>query len=645
MSGDELGTAVCAIDVEAVTRLLTGGHDPNAARAPGGEDAFQPDRPLKMVMFRLSDSMLGDAERAQLAAIARILLAHGADPAPAMAIAEYRYGAYQGKDDAATWAAWHVVAAAASPYAVAERAVIKLQSTREVILAKAGKRPSSAAEVRAIMQHYADRLALKLGGIKVLHVAGTKGKGSVCAIAESVLRAHGLRTGMFTSPHLIEYRERIRIDGRPLSPSKFAAHFWATLRALQRSAPRLDDAAFPPMPSFFRFMTLFALNTFVAERVDIIILEVGIGGRLDSTNFLPPEVVTATAVTTLDLDHCAILGDTIELIAAEKAGIFKRGVPAVSIATQCASALSVLRAAAATAGAPFEVAAPLDDAVPALGLAGAFQRDNAAVALRLCEVALGDATRSPSLPPSTLRGLASCRWAGRAQTVRGDARRFGAALDVRVHLDGAHTPLSAQCCADWFRSQSPLAAAPAARHRILIFNCGSGRDPTALLRPLLGLFDAAIFCPPDFDKPTAKADPTGEVLLSAVLGDDPAALSAALDALRAEEAAALAAIGGSAGNLDSAHSAHLWQRRLAAVWVAMGGGDAARVQTAHTVAEAFDCCRLEGERVLAACGGGAAAADAGASARATVDVLVTGSIYLVGSALAALGWSEDDEGA
>ena len=145
MSGDELGTAVCAIDVEAVTRLLTGGHDPNAARAPGGEDAFQPDRPLKMVMFRLSDSMLGDAERAQLAAIARILLAHGADPAPAMAIAEYRYGAYQGKDDAATWAAWHVVAAAASPYAVAERAVIKLQSTREVILAKAGKRPSSAA--------------------------------------------------------------------------------------------------------------------------------------------------------------------------------------------------------------------------------------------------------------------------------------------------------------------------------------------------------------------------------------------------------------------------------------------------------------------------------------------------------------------
>jgi hypothetical protein len=335
MGGDELCTAVSAIDVAAVTSLLAVGHDPNAVRAPGGEDTFAPDRPLKMVMFRLSDCMLGDAERAQLAAIARLLLAHGADPAPAMAIAENRYGAYQGKEDgAATWAAWHVVAAAASPYAVAERAVIKLQSTREVILAKAGKRPSSAAEVRAIMQHYADRLALKLGGIKVLHVAGTKGKGSVCAIAESILRAHGLRTGMFTSPHLIEYRERIRVGGRPLSPSKFAAHFWATLRALQRSAPSLDDATLPPMPSFFRFMTLFALNTFVAERVDVIILEVGIGGRLDSTNFLPPESVTATAVTTLDLDHCAILGDTIELIAAEKAGIFKRGVPAVSIATQ-----------------------------------------------------------------------------------------------------------------------------------------------------------------------------------------------------------------------------------------------------------------------------------------------------------------------
>ena len=326
-------------------------------------------------------------------------------------------------------------------------------------------------------------------------------------------------------------------------------------------------------------------------------------------------------------------------------------IPPVSITTQSASALSVLRAAAAAAGAPFEVAASLDDAVPPLGLAGAFQRDNAAVALRLCEVALGDATRTPSLPPSTLRGLASCRWAGRAQTVRGDALRFGAALDVRVHLDGAHTPLSAQCCADWFRAQSASAAAAAA-HRVLIFNCGSGRDPTALLRPLVGLFDAAIFCPPDFDKPTAKADPTGEALLSAALGDDSAALAAALDALRADEAAALAAIGGEAGNIDAAQSAHLWQRRLAAVWVAIGGGDAARVQTAHSVADALDRCRLEGERVLAASGAGPAAgpaagtgAGAGERARASVDVLVTGSIYLVGSALAALGWSEDDEGA
>ena len=649
--------AISNLDLVEVRALLSSGADPNELTpqsAGGDEDPSQPDRPLKMVLFRVSDCMLSAAQHVVLTSIAIVLIKYGADPVPALVHAEIRYGRTT-SSGGVTGALVAILTSAGTEYERAEAALIELQSTRTVLRKKQGKpRPSSATEVASLMQHYADRIGLDLGSTKVLHVAGTKGKGSVCAMSDSILRAHGLATGMFTSPHLIEYRERIRIGGRPLSRAKFAKYFWATLRALQCTAT--DGAEYPSMPAFFRFMTLFALKAFVDEGVDAIVLEVGIGGRLDSTNFLPPSAVTACAVTTLDLDHVAILGDTLELIAAEKAGIFKSGVCAISTPTQTPGALEVLQRVAATVGAPFELAPPLAADVP-LGLSGAFQRNNAAIALRLCQVALEipRGGEGGSLSPETLQGLASASWAGRAQTVREQALRHAAwsdaAFDVAIHLDGAHTPLSAQCCADWYRTQSTQSQRKNGSRsvRALVFNCGSRRDPVSLLRPLLGLsFDVAIFCPPDFDKPTAVGDPAGDVLLGPVLGDDPPALAAALAALEEEESAALAAAasataaGGGAAldDLDAAHSALLWQRRLAAVWTALGGAPAS---TVRSVGEAMHACRRGAEAALEARVGGGG--EGGEGGGASIDVLVTGSIYLVGSTLAALGWSEDVEDA
>ena len=150
---------------------------------------------------------------------------------------------------------------------------------------------------------------------RAVHVAGTNGKGSVCALVERVLRESGHRTGLFTSPHLIDFRERIRVAGR-----------WADRRWLERRLAHLQGLPVGRERTFFEIATALAFDYFAARRVEIAVVEVGLGGRLDCTNVVVPEV---TAITSIALDHTEILGDTVEKIAAEKAGIFKEGVPAV----------------------------------------------------------------------------------------------------------------------------------------------------------------------------------------------------------------------------------------------------------------------------------------------------------------------------
>lgn len=152
-------------------------------------------------------------------------------------------------------------------------------------------------------------------GIHFIHIGGTNGKGSTSSTLAAVLSASGYRTGLFTSPHLVDFRERIRIDGTPISP-EFVVDF------VERVHPLVARYS----PSFFELTTLMALDYFVHQKVEVAVIEVGMGGRLDSTNIITPDLAV---VTNISLDHTQFLGNTLEEIASEKAGIFKRDVPAL----------------------------------------------------------------------------------------------------------------------------------------------------------------------------------------------------------------------------------------------------------------------------------------------------------------------------
>src|SRR5580704_5435675 len=159
--------------------------------------------------------------------------------------------------------------------------------------------------------------------VPCVHVAGTNGKGSVSAMVESILRASGKRTGLYTSPHLVRLGERVQVDRRLLSEDEITAFVSELQPAADLIASRggLDDR-----PSFFEFMTAMAFLQFARKRCDISVIEVGLGGRLDATNIVDPEV---SVVTSIGMDHCDMLGNTLESIASEKAGIIKPGRPVV----------------------------------------------------------------------------------------------------------------------------------------------------------------------------------------------------------------------------------------------------------------------------------------------------------------------------
>ncbi len=178
--------------------------------------------------------------------------------------------------------------------------------------------------------------------IKCVHVAGTKGKGSTCAMIASMLQACGYKVGLYTSPHLVDIRERIAVNGELIPHSDLAR----LVRVIEPLAARVK-----PAPSFFDVITAIALKYFAEQKVDIAVIETGLGGRLDSTNVIEPEV---TAITSLSKDHMAQLGSTVAKIAGEKAGIFKAGVPAVSV-VQEPEAEDVLREVAARVGAPLDI--------------------------------------------------------------------------------------------------------------------------------------------------------------------------------------------------------------------------------------------------------------------------------------------------
>ena len=245
----------------------------------------------------------------------------------------------------------------------------------------------------------------------VVHVAGTNGKGSTCAMLEAIARASGLRTGLYTSPHLVRFAERIRIDGEPLRDAD-----------LERF---LDEALTVGADlSFFETATLAAFLAFRAARVELAVVEVGIGGRLDATNVIPSP--RCSAITGIALDHQGMLGDTLALIAAEKAAIARRGVPIV-LGALPADARASAEAVIAAAGARIVEAAPLPSDVT-LGLEGPHQRANASVAWTIADVlGIGEAHRR--------EGLVSVRWPGRLERIAGTGGWL---------LDGAHNPEGAR---------------------------------------------------------------------------------------------------------------------------------------------------------------------------------------------------------
>jgi dihydrofolate synthase/folylpolyglutamate synthase len=293
--------------------------------------------------------------------------------------------------------------------------------------------------------------ALQLPGTRqrFLHVAGTNGKGSTCAFMESVLRAGGERTALFTSPHLIQFRERIQVGG-VMMPEEEIARSLSALRDLV--------SGWQPHPTFFELTLALALDWFDRTGAELVVLETGMGGRLDSTNAVKPVV---SVITPIDLDHQQWLGDTIAKIAAEKAGIIKPGIPVVC-APQHPDAEAVLHAAATTAGAPIQfITAPWSGA--ALPLAGAHQQWNAALAL----AALEAANILPK-PPAIAAGLADTVWPARFQRLQGG----------RLIIDGAHNPHSmARLIATWQQVFGQEKA-----H--LIFGAVAGKEHAASL-PLL----------------------------------------------------------------------------------------------------------------------------------------------------------------
>ncbi len=296
------------------------------------------------------------------------------------------------------------------------------------------------------------RLARALGGpelaVPAAHIAGTNGKGSTSAMLAAIIQAAGLRVGLYTSPHLVNIRERIRVDGRRIPESDFA-RLATEVRLASESL--VDSNELPAVPTFFEQVTIIAFLYFREQEVDLAVLEVGLGGRLDATNICQPEIVGLTRIAR---DHELYLGDTLAAIAAEKAGIIKPGVPVVS-SVQPAQAMRVIRDRCRVLSSPLIAvnaasvrSRPEGEGFYSIQFDGSFasynirlsirgrhQIGNAATAIHLAEQLA--VAGFPIGGNAIALGLATASWPGRLEMLRSETGRT-------VLLDGAHNPDGAQ---------------------------------------------------------------------------------------------------------------------------------------------------------------------------------------------------------
>ncbi len=343
-----------------------------------------------------------------------------------------------------------------------------------------------------------------------VHIAGTNGKGSVAVMIEAVLRAAGCRTGLYTSPHLQRYTERIRVCGQEIPQGELAA----LVTSLAPAVSRLADDPSIGAPTEFEVATAACFQWFATQEVEIAVVEVGLGGRYDSTNVITPEV---SVITHIAMDHMDRLGNTLTEIASDKAGIIKPGVPVVA-GPQQPEAVSVLEAAAQRAGAPLTVVGrdvgfdvvsidmkgtTVDMDLPwfgpvrvTTGLVGEHQAANCATAAAALGVLAGISPSSVVMSADDLRrGLAEAANPGRFEVVASDP--------FAVILDGAHNPDGARALAATVER-----VLPGLRPRVLVVACSRDKRIDEMMQSLAPCFDVVVATAAEHTR-SGAADPEG----------------------------------------------------------------------------------------------------------------------------------------
>ncbi|KAI5953920.1 MET7 [Candida margitis] len=352
--------------------------------------------------------------------------------------------------------------------------------------------------------------------LNIIHVTGTKGKGSTCAFTESILKQYQpdyiTKIGLYTSPHLKSVRERIRINGQPINKELFTKYFFEVWDKL--TSTKSDPKEWPSLqpsevvkPMYFKYLTILSFHVFLQEGVDTAIYEVGVGGTYDSTNII--ENPTVTGISALGIDHTFMLGSTIESITDNKTGIFKKGSPAfVSEQKEYPKTHELIEQRAKELGvSSLNFVHPNDLPDVELGLSGEFQKENAALAVRLAdthlksigvdsrlEVSSSDG-KIESLPDRFIKGLKDVDWPGRCQVITNNPS------GIIWYVDGAHTIESINASSTWFKEEQLKSPS---KRRVLLFN-QQGRDNYAELLTTLYqtisekgpqlAFDEVIFTP------------------------------------------------------------------------------------------------------------------------------------------------------
>jgi dihydrofolate synthase/folylpolyglutamate synthase len=363
------------------------------------------------------------------------------------------------------------------------------------------------------------------GSFRSVHVAGTNGKGSTSAMIASVLKTAGVKSGLFSSPHLISFTERIRINGEEITERDVIT----LAEEVRAAAEKIGDFS----PTFFEVVTAMAFLHFRKAGIEWAVIETGLGGRLDATNVIMPEV---SVITSVGLDHCEFLGKTLREIASEKAGIIKAGVPVVSASQEEAAMEVIVRKAAErgsqlfTYGESFaaEVISESLGGISfryfgegrskdlAVSLAGRHQMINASMAAKTAEILMG---KYPAIKCDIGEGLSTVQWPGRLEMVNDDPP---------VLIDGAHNPQAASALSLYLKE----VALSRYKRIILVVGAMGDKDVEGILGPLLPLAAEILFTAPAYSR---SAPPERLVALAAAKGYSSIIVPSVVEAVKKAE--------------------------------------------------------------------------------------------------------------